>query len=236
MDYRYLLFDLDGTLLPMDTERFIGAYIKTIAEYMQKYLSAQEFVGYLLAATETMIKDNDPGRTNEQVFIADFFRRSGLEPKDILPVFENFYKEKFPALKSYTAPSLLSRLILDQALEADLRVVIATNPVFPCMAIKERLRWAGVSEYPFELITAYENMHFCKPNCEYYSEILDLLGAMPEQCLMIGNDVEEDMIAARLGIHTYLVEDYLINRSREPLKVDYRGSLKELFTFLKKIA
>lgn len=236
MNYRYLLFDLDGTLLPMDTEKFINAYIKAIARYMQPYLPSQEFVDHLLAATEAMIQDNDPSRTNEDVFTVDFFRRSGLPVEDILPVFNKFYMEKFTSLVSYTKPNHLARQILDQALSIGLELVIATNPVFPRIAIEERMSWAGIKDYPFKLVTSYEIMHFCKPYQEYYCEVLELLGAVPEQCLMVGNDVEEDMVAAEVGIHTYLVEDCLICRSRKPARIDYRGSLKDFLAFLKDLA
>lgn len=232
MNYRYLLFDLDGTLLPMDTNVFIDAYIKAITKRMQAYLPAQEFVSCLLAATEAMVRDKNPDRTNKEVFMADFFRRSGLPPEDILPVFENFYIENFPSLASYTKPTPLARMILDRALSQGLEVVIATNPVFPSIAIEERLRWAGAGDFPFKLVTSYENMHFCKPWPEYYNEILDLLEAVPEECLMVGNDIEEDLAAAEVGIHTYLVKDYLINRTGRPVSSRYCGSLKDILTFL----
>jgi len=233
MNYRYLFFDLDGTLLPMDTDVFIDAYIEAIAKRMQAYLPPQKFISCLLAATEAMVRDNNSDRTNEEVFMADFFRRSGLPPEDILPVFENFYIEDFPSLASYTKPTPLARMALDQALSQGLEVVIATNPIFPNIAIKERLRWAGAGDFPFKLVTSYEKMHFCKPWREYYTEILKLLGAAPEECLMIGNDVEEDLVAAEVGIHTYLVKDYLINRTGRLFSSCYCGSLKDLLAFLR---
>lgn len=63
------------------------------------------------------------------------------------------------------------------------RLVLATNPVFPREAILERMRWAGVERAPWEIITTYEEYHFCKPNPNYFAEILakmGLLGAGPD--------------------------------------------------------
>ena len=70
-----------------------------------------------------------------------------------------------------------------------------------------------------------ERMHFCKPNPAYYQEILELLGAKAEECLMIGNDVEEDMVAATLGIKTRLVTDLLISRDQLQIEPNYRCRL-----------
>ncbi|NLW08138.1 MAG: HAD family hydrolase [Clostridia bacterium] len=233
MIYRYLLLDLDGTLLPMDTDSFIRKYLEAIAARLQPYLPPQEFIVHLLAATETMVRNKDLELTNEEVFMADFFRRSNLKPAEILPVFDSFYREDFPCLVCHTSPTSLAPQILAQALKCNLELIIATNPVFPRIAIEERMRWAGVDNFPFRLVTTYENMHFCKPLQEYYSEILAYLGAQPEHCLMVGNDVEEDMIAAELGIHTYLVDDYLINRSGRPVQSHYQGSLEDFLAFLR---
>jgi len=110
--------------------------------------------------------------------------------------------------------------------------VLATNPLFPLIAIKERMRWAGVSEFDFALITSYEEMHACKPNLEYYREICAKIKVPARNCLMVGNDVEEDLIAQKIGMQTFLVEDYLLNRHDLPINADYRGSLKELYQFV----
>jgi FMN phosphatase YigB (HAD superfamily) len=235
MRYRYLLLDLDGTLLPMDTDIFIKQYVKAIAARMQSFLPAQEFITHLLAATEVMVRNNNPDLTNEEVFMADFFRRSGLVPAEIIPVFDSFYREDFPRLAGYTSPTLLAPLVLDQALSQGMELIIATNPVFPRIAIEERMRWAGVDRYPYLLVTSYENMHFCKPYREYYCEVLAHIGAQPEQCLMVGNDVEEDMVASEIGIHTFLVDDFLINRSGRHPRSHYQGSLQDFLAFLKEM-
>ena len=41
---KVLCFDLDGTLLPMDIESFIGHYMKELAPYMAKILPEDKLI------------------------------------------------------------------------------------------------------------------------------------------------------------------------------------------------
>lgn len=236
MPLRYLLLDLDGTLLPMDMDEFLGAYLRLLAGRMAGYMSPERFVSELMTSTEAMIHNLDPSRTNEDVFMADFFSRTGLPQDEVRPIFDDFYARDFRTLISYTQPSPLARAIVGEARKHGLEPVIATNPLFPLQAIQERMRWAGVADFPFSLVTAYEDMHFCKPYPQYYEEILARLGAGPEECLMAGNDIDEDLVAGRVGIRTFLVEDCLINRQGRAVEADYRGSLADLLAFVKELA
>ena len=45
---------------------------------------------------------------------------------------------------------------------------------------------------------------------------------------MVGNDVQEDMVASELGLKTYLVTDYTIDRGKSNYKIDQRGTLTQL--------
>lgn len=227
-----LLFDLDGTLLPMDMDDFIKHYFLKLTNRFQHLMPPQEFIALLMRSTEAMIRSNDAAKTNEEVFVADFFRDFPRPAQEIMPLFEDFYQSDFRELKSVVGCSPAARAALDAATAKGYALVVATNPLFPRLAITERLRWAQIDDYPWELVTTYEEMHFCKPNPEYYREILGRLGLKPAECLMIGNDVEEDLIARRLGIKTFLVEDCLLNPRRISFETDYRGSLQDLAEFI----
>ena len=120
---------------------------------------------------------------------------------------------------------------MEKLLARNTRIVIATNAVFPLTALEQRLAWAGLRDFDFELITSYEVMHFCKPHPEYYKEILSLIGLPPEECLMVGNDIGEDLPAGTIGIKTFLVENLLIDKGAN-FKPDWRGDLNEFFRFV----
>ena len=75
-------------------------------------------------------------------------------------------------------------------------------------------------------------MHYCKPQIEYYREILEIINKRPEQCLMVGNDAEEDMIARILGMKTFLLDAHLIKRAKALPPVDYMGGYSDLYNFV----
>lgn len=225
---RALLLDLDGTLLGNDMDQFLKYYFGALAKSFDGLVSPRELVAHIMASTEKMIRDTDPSRTNQEVFWADFLPRFTLAAGDLIPRFDRFYAYDFRKLEGYTKRKPEARLVVQKALDRGLKVVVATNPMFPIYAIVERMRWAGVADFPFDLITSYEVMHACKPHLQYYQEICDLIGVKPEEAMMAGNDVQDDMVAGKLGLKTFLVDEELLHREPGEPRVDYRGSLAKL--------
>lgn len=223
-----LLFDLDGTLLANDIEAFVPAYVAALSRVAAAHVDPGRFAHQLLAATRAMVADTDPARTNAEAFSAAFYPALGLDQAEWELRFARFYQEEFPKLAGLTSPKPAAARVLDLAVARGYELVLATNPVFPRVAILERMRWAGVLKYPWRLITDYETMHFCKPQPGYYREILDRVGRQGSQCLMTGNDVEEDLVASELGMATYLETTQLIWRRSRPLQADFVGNLDEL--------
>ncbi len=230
-----ILFDLDGTLLPIDMEMFLKPYLRSLGEKCAHLIEPKRLIDLILEATDAMINNLNPKRTNEEVFFEYFLSQVDTSRSIWEPLFSTFYEEDFPKLREYCGGSnLLARVILKEVRDRGMDAIIATNPVFPMVAILERMHWAGISDFQFKIITSYENMHFCKPNVEYYEEILDMIGADPEETLMVGNDMQEDMSASVIGIKTFLIEDWLIDRGAPQYEPDFRGSLEEFCVFLRK--
>ncbi|MDQ7794964.1 MAG: HAD family hydrolase [bacterium] len=194
---RAVLFDLDGTLLDIDLDTFLPAYLQAVACRVEAYLPPERFVRELMRSTGAMVADRDPSRTNQMVFREDFFPRLGLAEEELRPIFEDFYRRDFPRLHAYARPVPAARTVVQAIQRAGFRTAVATNPVFPLVAVRERLRWAGLADLPFDLITSYEIMHFCKPHPEYYAEVACLLGCRPEECMMAGDDPAMDLAGAR---------------------------------------
>lgn len=232
--YQALLIDLDGTLLQIDLLRFIPAYIEALAKRFAKHLQPEKFTQNLLAATRATIESNEPALTNETVFYDDFCRRLALDRAAINPLIEKFYRDEFPRLHSWGQPRPHAAAVLEAARRRGLKLVLATQPIFPRSAVIERLSWGGLNPACFDLITTIENMHFCKPRLEYYLEIARKIDLSPEQCLMAGNDVQEDLCATRAGMGIFLVEGEVINRGEELPPACPRGTLKDLAFYLEK--
>ncbi|MHB8158053.1 MAG: HAD family hydrolase [Desulfocucumaceae bacterium] len=226
-----ILFDLDGTLLPLEFDNFFRAYLKSIAAYCSRVIAPDLFVHHLLQSTEKMIR-NDGKVTNEQAFMESFLPPLSLEKQIAYPLFEQYYQTDFKKLEQYTEPSGVAAQIIEAALAQDWDIVLATNPLFPRVAVEERMRWAGIADYPWSHITSYETSCSCKPNLLYYQEIASKLALQPSVCWMVGNDASEDMIAGQLGFRTFLVTDYLIMKGHSAYEPEQKGSLAKLLAFL----
>lgn len=228
-----VLFDLDGTLLPIDTDGFVEAYLKLLARKFTGKIAPEKLVKDLLISTNAIIENSSGTKTNQEVFMADFTKRLGMEQGELEDIFQDFYDNDFPTLVSCVEPEHNAGSIVSAAFDSGFEVVIATKPVFPRQAIIERLKWIDADNMDYKLVTSYENMHYCKPNPDYYREILAIIGRKSEECVMVGNDVDEDLCAGELGMKTVLVNNYVINRTQREFKADLIMSAQELPEFLK---
>ena len=229
-----VLFDLDGTLLPLDQEAFGKAYIFGMAKYMAPYgYDLQELIRGITVGTGAMVK-NDGADTNEEVFWRYFSRQMGRDARADEPYFEEYYRTEFQKVREVCGFNPKSAEVIAFLKQAGCRVVLATNPLFPRIATYSRAAWAGMDPADFDLITTYENSRHCKPNPEYYRDVLADLGEKAENCIMVGNDVQEDMLAAQeAGIQVFLLTDCLINRHNTDVSNIPQGSFPELLEFLK---
>ena len=236
MSISLVLFDLDGTLLPMDQDVFLKTYLGMLANRMELYgYDPKNFVSGIWQGTMAVIA-NDGSRINEDVFWEAFSAIQGKDTLADIKYFEAFYREQFDDVRSVCSFNTEARVTVDKIKSAGLRIALATNPVFPSIATERRMAWAGFEPSDFELYTTYENSRYCKPNPKYYLEIASKLGVTPEECLMVGNDVSDDMAAQKAGMKVFLLTDCLINKENEDISVYPNGSFAELWKYIEKIS
>ena len=225
---RAVLFDLDGTLLPMDEEYFKKIYFGEVYKKIA-YLgyTLDELLKVIWYGTKAMVK-NDGSQTNEELFWKSFIEVHPDRLEENKENFVEFYNTIFPTLSYACGFQPLAKDFIKSLKDKGYEVIIASNPIFPIVATKARIRWAGCNPDDFKYITAYENSRFSKPNLKYYEEILEKTGYKPEEVIMVGNDVREDMIINKLGIDSYLITDCLLNLDNEDINKYKHGTFKEI--------
>ena len=233
MNITTILFDLDGTLLPMDQDEFVKAYFGLLAKKLAPHgYDAEQLIPAIWSGTKAMVK-NTGAVTNEEAFWDDFTSTYRADARKDIPLFEEYYRTDFQKVRAVCGFHEGAAQTIGLVKELGFRTVLATNPIFPAVATESRIRWAGLKPEDFELYTTYENARFCKPNLDYYRDILTQLGVCAEECLMVGNDVGEDMIAAKLGMQVFLLTDCIINKGNEDISVYPHGSFPELMAYIR---
>ena len=227
-----VLFDLDGTLLPMDQDVFVKDYFGRIAAKVAPAgYDPKGLIDTIWRGTAAMVK-NDGSKTNEEAFwdyAVSVYGEKILQDKYL---FDEFYELEFDKIKAVCGYDPAAAEIVRNLKERGFRVALATNPIFPARATQWRMQWAGLRAEDFALYTTYENATHSKPNPDYYRDVLAQLNVNPEECLMVGNDVAEDMIAQQLGMQVFLLTDCMINKANADISVYPHGGFEELKAFL----
>jgi FMN phosphatase YigB (HAD superfamily) len=236
MKLRAILFDLDGTLLPMDRQRFLEAYLMQFTKKCASLgLDIERAQVALQAGLSAMLR-NDGSMTNEQAFWAQFSFVFGESMTLHRDTFIRFYREEFSLIRHEFTPSPLAAEIVQEVKNKGYITVLATTPVFPRSGTLERMSWAQLNPSWFDLITTYEDFSHTKPHLGYYQEILKQMQLDPKECLMVGNDVTEDLVVQQLGMHVYLVTEHLINHEEKDISTIHSGDLSNLLTFCQKLS
>lgn len=217
-----VLFDLDGTLLPIEMEDFEQVYYTSITNKLSDIISPEKLLHMMGESLKVMVA-NTERITNEDVFINELKKYiSESELKEFQDRITHFYENEFDDLKQVIKPNKNIQLAVKLLKEKGYDCIVATNPMFPKLAITKRIEWAGFNRDDFSYVTSFEKNHYCKPQIEYYEEVLAVNNKQAKNCLMVGNDELEDLIASTLGISTYFITDHALYRENG-LEADYQG-------------
>lgn len=229
------LFDLDGTLLPFEIEDFMKIYFGEMGKHFHDMIDGKVLAKYILASTEAMINNLEP-RPNEEKFMEHFAKLVKTDDLSLYKEkFDLFYDDKFDKVRECVEEVSLIKDSIEILKSKGYNLVVATNPIFPIKAIQKRIEWAGLNIEDFSYITCYQKNCYCKPHIQFYEEVLDAIGKDPEECYMVGNDVQEDLVAGDLGIETYLITNYMINRNNEEINSTYQGTYEDFYKFVKEL-
>lgn len=207
-----VFFDLDGTLLPVDLDRMFGAYFEILrkSEIMSLIAKDTEDAFRIFNEAAGIMMGNRGRDTNEDVFFAYIEKMTGKGKEIFSKPFDGFYTTVFDSLSGLVQKNGIQRRIVNTVLAKGYKTVLATMPVFPLSAAVARLSWIGLYPHDFQYISHYGNSTYLKPHPEYYCEILRKMDLDGEDCIMVGNNIKEDMSAQNLGFDVFLVTGYEI--------------------------
>ena len=104
MSIKHILFDLDGTLLPMVQDEFVRFYMPLLAKaYLKKgvEMDPKGFIGAVWKGYEAMVK-NDGSRTNREAFWSYIDEFLPLSVEESEAIADAFYENEFNQAKCTT--------------------------------------------------------------------------------------------------------------------------------------
>jgi FMN phosphatase YigB (HAD superfamily) len=236
-----VLFDLDNTLIRFDEREFFEAYIPRISKVFSDMMSPDTLIEKLLFSTQMLVNNN--GKMSNVEYFMSFFSQGYEEYRgEIWKRFIKFYETEFDEFRPLVSVIPGMREIFMKLRKLGVKLVIASNPIWPQVVQMKRLSWAGLDDWDFALVTGIENMSYCKPNIEYYLEVCKKINEKPGGCLMVGNDPVNDLIVAKIGMKTFLVtggpefdgselelsKSIRDDASVESIEPDFRGLLSDV--------
>jgi len=234
-----VLFDLDNTLIFFDEKVFFERYMRALAPVFSDLWPFESFQKRMIESVQSLLQ-NDGSATNAVRFLESFSRGCEERAGELWDRFVRFYDTEFDQFRTLVHAPGGIRGVFQELRDRNVKLVVASNPLWPLSVQRKRLEWAGLGGFPFDLITAIEGSSFCKPKIEYYLEICRALGIGPESCLMVGNDTVNDMVVSKIGMKTFLLldtkADENLSLSRElrkheageSFKPDFQGSLADV--------
>ena len=205
-----VLLDLDNTLLHNPDIEWVAAFRQQWDRHFADRFGIKQASSALRYAIGCINHEPASYRTNADTILAALSSAMPLSDATLSAAIASFYRDNYHRLRDNTAPMANAAVLIESLLKQNLLVAIATNPFFPEGATRERLRWAGLSNLitEFAFITHSENMHFAKPSPAYYAETIARVGIEPDEALLIGDSMRNDIEpAGAIGIHTWQVSE-----------------------------
>jgi FMN phosphatase YigB (HAD superfamily) len=232
---RAVLFDLDDTLIRAQMTEFVLRYVESLAQHCADRVKPKTFTKTMGRAIYDLIHLRGDGQvSNEERFFTRMETELRLERVTIRTALERFFETDLAGLEVLVRPIPLAGKIVRDISASGLPMVLATNPVFPRCMVQARMRWGGLQEDDFVHISSIENSRHCKPHPQYFESVAALLGLKPEECLMVGNDVNHDLAAAAVGMRVFLVDTWVVDRGEQEWPCDERGDHSALLRYLRK--
>jgi FMN phosphatase YigB (HAD superfamily) len=203
-----VLFDLDDTLLSTNMDQFLPGYFKALSTALSHLGSPGKITHHINTAVNQMVSNQDPSKTLKEVFDSHFYAPLETTEAACRQNLQAFYQNEYPHLKPITQTKPQAKQLVNWCRLQGMRMAIATNPLFPQSATRQRIEWSGLKPDDFEFFTSYDNFHFTKPHLAYYAEVLGRLGWPDGPVVMIGDNLPYDLLPMdTMGFPTFWVNE-----------------------------
>jgi FMN phosphatase YigB (HAD superfamily) len=225
-----VLFDLDDTLLFTNMDKFLPAYFNALSKYLSHLAPKEKIIQQIQFAVRKMAANQNPAKLLKQIFSDNFYKPLGTTEADCREALNSFYEKEFAKLQSVTQQKPAASELVHWCQENNMTLAIATNPLFPETATRQRIEWAGLNPGDFFFFSTYNDFHFTKPNLTYYAETLGRLGWPDEPTVMIGDHLSFDLLPMeKMGFDTYWIDPETEEANRP------QGTLAEVMPWLKQV-
>ena len=186
--------------------KFLNGYYPVLVARFKDIFPDGQFAERLMKAT-VELRNNDGSRSNRELFLGTFCDGLDVNREEIWSRFEQFFSIDFDIFRDAVTAAPGAVEAFRHVKDLGLKIVVATNPIWPLSVQQKRVDWAGLGQISIDLITHIDNMSYCKPQLGYFRQICQLINVQPEECLMVGDDPANDMVAAKVGMKTYQTTD-----------------------------
>lgn len=201
-----VLFDLDDTLLSTNMEGFLPAYFQALGKSLPDLASTETLSNQIRRAVDVMNQNSNPCLMLDEIFANHFYTPLGATEKEYEKEIVHFYQDEFPKLKPVTELRPDAQQLIQWCKSQGILMAIATNPLFPELATRQRIMWAGLDPSDFAFFSTFNDFHFTKPNLTYYAECLGKLGWPEGNTVMVGDNLTHDVLPMQeMGFPTYWV-------------------------------
>ena len=233
-----IFFDMDGTLIDCEIDKFIPPYKTALVKKFAYHPNCAGIVRDIIMESVKAMLANDGSHTNREAFI-EYIRTCdslGVTAEELENAMTDFYNEQYLDLQSVINPKPIMAEAVKMLQDKGYRLVVTTNPLFPLVALLRRLEWGGHKPEYFEFVTSYETSRYCKPDVRYYKQVIESLDVKPEETLIVGNDRREDVHAGKeAGLRAYYLTDTPIDNGTGTLPPDYKGNSNDFLEFVRSL-
>lgn len=230
-----VFFDMDGTLLNMGESAFEKDYLKRMVLFFEQRFSGKgKDIVKVVGAGAEAIKANQSAKTNEIVFWQAFEQLSGLSRSKMEPLFLEYYATDFVHVGDDYIPDIAMQELVHLLEQKGYQLIVATNPLVPQIANRQRLQWCGLGDVNWMEVTSFEYYSRCKPSVQFYQQICQRMQLNPEDCMMVGNSLVDDLPAAEIGMDFY----FLLGENPDGVDAGYtglKGTREDLLAYVKNL-